>query len=169
MTPDSPEFERALSGPGPIPVPSGLADRITKAAVRDYKVRKFTRRAGWTGAVAAALIAGWFAIPNADRDPRPDLGGQPVAKVIDPFHEADSALASLSRSAADRVTSTVPSLPSRTDMFSAPVTVAAGPTVSDLPESARSAFEPVTAATSRAVGRFFQDLGSATGTARGGS
>ncbi|HEY2784462.1 MAG TPA: hypothetical protein VGJ05_05750 [Fimbriiglobus sp.] len=169
MTPDSPEFERALTGPGPAPVPIGLADRISAAAVWDYKVRRFTRRAAWAGASFAAVIAVWFALPPAERTPRPDTGGPPMAMVIDPFREADTALASLSRSATDRVTSSAPVLPVSASIFPSPEPVTAGPSVSGFPETARAAFEPVTATASRAVGRFFQDLGSATGATRGGS
>lgn len=164
MTLDPREFDRALAGPGPVAPPSGLADRITAAAVRDYKVRTFTRRVGWTAAAAVLLVGGWFAIPNAG--PRPD-GGQPVAAVHDPIRSADSALTSLSRTAADRVTVALPTL-TPNSLLPAPVAVPAGPTVSTLPESTRTAFEPVTATAGRAFGRFLNDLGSATGTPRAG-
>jgi hypothetical protein len=153
MTRDRLEFEKLYpAGAGPVRMPAGLTDRITAAAVRDYRVRKITRRAGWTAAAAGVLVAAWFAIPSAHRET-----DRPVARMIDPFREADAAFATLSRSAADRVTSTVPTLPVTTGLIPPIEPVPAAPKLAALP-----AFEPLTDTATRAVGRFFRDLGAIT-------
>jgi len=159
MTPDRIEFEKLYpAGAGPVAVPAGLTDRITAAAVRDWRVRRTVRRAGWAAGAAAVLAAGWFAIPSANREV-----DRPVARVVDPFREADAALATLSRSAADRVTSATPSITPPAELIPTVVPVPAPPTLSELPDSARAALEPVTDTTTRAVGRFLKDLGSVAG------
>jgi hypothetical protein len=163
MTPDRIEFEKLYpAGAGPVAVPAGLTDRITAAAVRDYRVRRTIRRASWSAGTVAILVAGWFAIPSANREV-----DRPVARVIDPFREADTALASLSRSAADHVTSATPSITAPAELIPTAVPVPAPPTLSDLPDSARTALEPVTDTTTRAVDRFLKDLGSVAGTRPG--
>ena len=159
MTPDRIEFEKLYpAAVGPVAVPPDLADRITVAAVRDYRVRRTVRRAGWTAAAAAVLVAGWLAIPSSDRSVE-----RPVARLVDPFREADAAFVALSRSAADRVTSTAPSLDPAPDLVPTPVPLPTGPALSNLPDSARTALAPVTEPAARAVGRFLQDLGSVAG------
>jgi hypothetical protein len=162
MTPDRFELEKLYPHPaGPGSLPPGLADRITAAAVRDFRVRRAVRRTAWTASAAAVLVlVGWLAWPRPDRSPQAD----PVAKVIDPFREADSALASLSRSAADRVTSAGPALTGPIDLLPDPPPLPSTEATAALP-----AFQPVTDTATRAVGRFFKDLGSLTGTVRGGS
>lgn len=156
------EFEKLYppaAGPGPLP--PGLTDRITAAAVRDFRVRRAVQRTGWAASGAAVLmVVGWLAWPQ----PEVSKSGGPVAKVVDPFREADSALASLSRTAADRVTSTGPALSAPIDLIPDPPPLPTTRTTSALP-----AFEPVTDTATRAVGRFFKDLSSVTGTVRGGS
>src|SRR4029077_13687005 len=70
MRMDDREFEKLLQPAAtPGPLPPSLADRITAAAVRDFRVQRPIRRAGWATVAGAVLIAGWFAIPSADRRP----------------------------------------------------------------------------------------------------
>ena len=118
MTPERNEFDALFrSTAAPARLPPGLADRITAAAVRDFRYRRNVRRAGWaTATCGILLVAGWLAWPA----PRIAPHDSNMARMIDPFREADSAFASLSRSAADRVTSTAPVLPASVDILPDP-------------------------------------------------
>jgi hypothetical protein len=132
--------------------PAGLAERISAAAVRDYRVRKIRRVATRSTAIAIAVVAlGWMV------KPKPASNGIVHRPIINPLTETHQLFASTARKVdvpsirlPDLSSMELPSLePSRELMM--------------IPDRAKTSIEPVTGTMSRAANRWRKDFGSAFG------
>jgi hypothetical protein len=131
----------------PEPLPAGLADRITAAAVADFRFRR-TVRFSVRGAacVAAVVIVGWLAWPSA----APTVVRRPV---VDPFRETTQVLTQAAHFELPTVT-----LPEgiALDLPEPP-----GEKLRSLQDTARRGLDPLAAPVTRAANRWARDFGSA--------
>jgi hypothetical protein len=150
-------------------LPPGLADRITAAAMRDYRVRRRRRRAALTLAASVVIAGAAYLLLPANADAPAIVQSQPPApeapRVADRVADAGDALAALTRHAADQTVAPARHLVPPAESVSwpsaelPPVVDPAVESLAEMPDAARSGFEPMANTTRRAVNLFLRDVG----------
>lgn len=154
------------------PVPSGFAERVTTRALARFH---WMRRLKWATALtatAAILTLGYFGLRPANVPPPPvhppvaPLASPTTPSLSESLAEVREALASLSRSTADKAVGPTKAIPTSAEVFRLPTSPAVAPTVEPVAQSlaamksgAQSSLEPLAASTRRAVSLFFRDTG----------
>jgi hypothetical protein len=157
--------------------PDGFAVRAAiRAAARFRRVRRAKWASGLAAVLALGATGGWAVFAHHAPPPPPVPIATPAAelqlsppttpKLGESFAEAGEALASLSRSTADKAVGPTRSLVASTEAFRLPAPKAVTPVVDPaaqslaaVPSAAKASLEPLASNTRRAFALFLRDTG----------